>query len=47
MPIDALVRPYSIEHHMGIVSLTTHAGITVRCLDMMDVPKTVTRQATS
>lgn len=36
MPTGALVRLYRIERRMGTVSLATHAGITVRYLEMIE-----------
>lgn len=36
MPIGALVKLYRIERRMSVVSLATHAGITVRYLEMIE-----------
>jgi transcriptional regulator with XRE-family HTH domain len=36
MPIGALVRLYRIERRLSLVSLATHAGITVRYLEMIE-----------
>lgn len=36
MPIGALVRLHRVERRMGPVSLATHAGITVRYLEMIE-----------
>ncbi|HEY2764103.1 MAG TPA: helix-turn-helix transcriptional regulator [Pseudonocardiaceae bacterium] len=36
MPTGALVRLYRIERRMSTVSLATHAGITVRYLEMIE-----------
>jgi transcriptional regulator with XRE-family HTH domain len=36
MPTGALVRLYRIQRRMGTVSLATHAGITVRYLEMIE-----------
>lgn len=36
MPIGALVKLYRIERRMSTVSLATHAGITVRYLEMIE-----------
>jgi transcriptional regulator with XRE-family HTH domain len=36
MPTGALVRLYRIQRRMSTVSLATHAGITVRYLEMIE-----------
>jgi hypothetical protein len=36
MPTGSLVRLYRIQRRMSNVSLATHAGITVRCLEMIE-----------
>jgi transcriptional regulator with XRE-family HTH domain len=36
MPIGALVRLYRMQRRMSTVSLATHAGITVRYLEMIE-----------
>ena len=36
MPIGALVRLYRIERRLSVVFLATHAGITVRYLEMIE-----------
>jgi transcriptional regulator with XRE-family HTH domain len=36
MPTGALVRLYRVKRWMGTVSLATHAGITVRYLEMIE-----------
>jgi transcriptional regulator with XRE-family HTH domain len=36
MPIGALVHLYRVKRKMGTTSLATHAGITVRYLEMIE-----------